>query len=169
MSSKWISLEELAEGRFRKAPSTSGIYFVRQLKNGKAICIPRLGSSDNEGVLYIGSAKNLRRRIRELWQGINGKVRAHTIGKTIIFCKVFDIISPAEYQVIWEELQTHKEAVGQESAAIKLYCDKYKEPPPLNLALRREQFAIIGIAIVGKTKVAYDPDSFVKSIFASES
>jgi hypothetical protein len=65
------------------------------------------------------------------------------------------------------KLKTPEDARGQEWAAIKLYDDKYKEPPPLNLGIRREFFAIVGIAKVGKSRVAYEPDRFVRSVINS--
>jgi len=61
----------------------------------------------------------------------------------------------------------HKNAVGQEWAAVKSYADKFKEPPPLNLGIRREFFAISGIAKFGKSRFAYKTDEFVRSIINS--
>lgn len=137
---------------------------MRRSKNRKSVSINRLRGCDSNGILYIGSAKKLRRRIRELWKGINRQVEAHTIGKTIIFCKVFEIINPNEYEIAWEELKTHEDAIGQESASIGLYAQKYKEPPPLNLQIRREMFFTIGIAKIGKSRIWYTPDEFVRSV-----
>lgn len=142
MEIKWYKLKDLAVKNFTDIPNVSGIYFVRWAKNGTPVSIHRLRGFDHNGILYIGSAVNLRRRVRELWKGINGQVEAHTIGKTIIFCKVFEIVSLNEYEISWEELKTREEAQGQESAAIKTYAEKYKEPPPFNLEIRREFFAV---------------------------
>jgi len=167
MEIKWYRLKDLVDKKFNDVPNLSGIYFVRWSKNGKPISIPRLRGLDEKGVLYIGSAKYLKRRVRELWKGINKNVEAHTIGKTIIFCKIFEIISLDEYEISWEELKSHENAQGQEWAALKLYVDKYREPPPFNLGIRREYFAIVGIAKIGKTRIAYDPDSFVRAIIGS--
>jgi hypothetical protein len=165
MRIEWYRLEDLADTKFHAVPKDkSGVYFVRRSKNGKAVPIPRLSGVDDKGILYIGSAKKLRRRIRELWRGITGKVEEHTIGKTIIFCNVSEIVKQDEYEVAWEELESHETAIGQESAAFKSYADKYKEPPPLNLSVRREIFAIAGLAIVGKSRVAYTPDEFVMAL-----
>ncbi|MEM0049005.1 MAG: hypothetical protein QW424_01525 [Candidatus Bathyarchaeia archaeon] len=167
MEIKWCKLKNLADERFNNIHDVPGIYFVRWSRNGKPVSIPRLGGIDHKGILYIGSAARLRRRIRELWEGIKGRVEAHTIGKTIIFCKISDIINLNEYEISWEELKTREDALGQEWAAIKSYVDKYKEPPPLNLAIRREFFAILGIAKLGKSHLAPEPDEFVRSIISS--
>jgi len=129
--------------------------------------ISRLKGIDDKAILYIGSAKKLRRRTQELWRGINGKVEDHTIGKTIIFCRISEVINVHEYEISVEKLETHEKAVGQEWAAIKSYADKFKEPPPLNLGIRREFFASWGIAKWGKSRWAYEPDEFVRSIINS--
>lgn len=160
----WHKLKDLAVTNFKDLPTEPGIYFVRWSKAGKAISICRLGGVDHKGILYVGSAVKLRRRIRELWRGINGKVEAHTIGKTIIFCKTFETINLDEYEISWKTLSTHKEATGQEWIAMVSYAQKYKEPPPLNLSLRREMFAIFGVAKLGKSRFVDNPDEFVRFV-----
>lgn len=167
MEIKWYKLKDLAVKKFNNIRNVSGIYFVRWSRNGKPVSIPRLGGLDHKGILYIGSAKKLRRRVRELWKGINGQVEAHTVGKTIIFCKISEIVNMDDYEISWEELSTHENAVGQEWAAIALYAEKYKEPPPLNLGIRREYFMVIGIGKIGKSRIGYDPDRFVRSVIDS--
>ena len=167
MRIKWYKLEDLAVKESKNIPNVSGIYFVRWSKNRKPVSISRLGGVDHKGTLYIGSTAKLRRRIRQLWKGIRGKVKAHTIGKTIIFCKVFETVDSSEYEIAWEELTTREDATGQEWAAIKLYADKYKEPPPLNLGIRREFFLIWGLGKWGKSRWGYEPDNFVRSIINS--
>jgi predicted GIY-YIG superfamily endonuclease len=160
---EWNRLEDLAATRFREVPiDSSGVYFVRWSKNGAAVPIQRLSGVDDKGILYIGSAKKLKRRVRELWNGINGKVEQHTIGKTIIFCKISEIMKLNEYDIAWEELKPHKSAIGQEWAAFKSYAERYKEPPPLNLSIRRGFFAVLGLAEIGKSRLAYPPDEFVR-------
>ena len=152
MEIKWYKLKDLTIKNFKEITKDSGIYFVRWSKNGKPVSISRLNGVDQKGILYIGSAKELRKRIRELWKGINGQVENHTIGKTIIFCKVSEIINLDDYEISWEELKTREEAMGQEWAAVKYYADKYKEPPPMNLGIRREYFGIFGIAKFGRSQ-----------------
>jgi hypothetical protein len=164
MEIKWHKLRDLAVKDFNDVHNVSGIYFVRWSKNGESTSIPRLRGVDHQGILYVGSAVKMRRRIRELWKGINGEAEAHTVGKTIIFCKVFEIISPNEYEIAWEELKTREDAIGQESASIGLYAERYKEPPPLNLQLRREMFATVGISKIGRSRLWYEPDEFARSI-----
>ena len=167
MEIKWHKLKDLNVDNFKNIPKNSGIYFVRWSKDGSPVSIPRLDGIDQKGILYIGSAKELRRRIRELWKGINGRVEDHTIGKTIIFCKVFEIISLDEYEISWEELKAHEDAVGQEWTAMASYAEKYREPPPLNLQLRRGMFTAWDIFKWDKSRWAYETDEFVKFVIDS--
>ena len=62
MKIRWYNLKDLAAKNFKDIPTGPGIYFVRWSKNGKPVVIPRLGGIDWKGILYIGSAKNLRER-----------------------------------------------------------------------------------------------------------
>ena len=163
MEIKWHKLKDLAVKNFNDISNDPGIYFVRWSKNRKPVSIGRLRGFDPKGIWYVGSAVKLRRRVRQLWKGINRQGR-HTIGKTIIFCKVFETINPKDYEIAWEELKTREDAIGQESASIGLYAQKYKEPPPLNLQIRREMFLTLGIGKLGKSRLWYDPDEFVRSI-----
>jgi uncharacterized protein with PIN domain len=163
MTTNWHTLTELAKNKFKDVPSDPGIYVVRWSKEGKAVLIGRLTNDDKKGILYIGSAENLRNRIRRLCRGIRQQSASHTLYKTILFCKVFETIPQSEYEISWEKVGTHDEARGQEWAAIKAYAERYKEPPPLNLGLQRECFAIIGVARIGKSRIAYKSDDFVNS------
>lgn len=163
MKIKWYTLTELVEDKFKVVPSDPGIYVSRWSKGGEAVSIGRLVNRDSKGILYVGSAKNLRNRVRRLCRGVRQESEAHTIFKTILFCKVFEAVSPSEYEISWEKLKTHEEAKGQEWAAIRAYAEKYKEPPPLNLGLQREHFSIIGIARIGRARIGYESDDFVSS------
>lgn len=163
MEKTWYKLANLATNKFKDVENVSGIYFVRWSRDGKPVAISRLGGVDQKGILYVGSAKNLKKRVKRLWRGINQQGR-HTIGKTIIFCKVFELINLDEYEISWEEARSPEKAIGLEWTAIKLYADKYREPPPLNLQLRREMFIVLGIGKWGKSRFAYEEDKFVKAI-----
>jgi hypothetical protein len=141
MCENWYRLKDLATQRFKTIPTDGGVYYLRWSKDDKPVCVARLQGLDHEGILYIGSAGDLKNRIRKLWRGINGQVNAHTISKTIIFCRINEIVSLEEYEIKWI-----KSAVGEEVLnewkAIHSYATKFKEPPPLNLGLRRKMFGI---------------------------
>ena len=72
-----------------------------------------------------------------------------------------------EYGVSWEQLETLEIAEGQEWTAIESYAVRYREAPPLNLMLRRHMFTKIGLWIIGRSRIGYEPDEFVKSIINS--
>jgi len=162
---EWRKLQELAVKEFNDLQNIPGIYFVRWSKNGKPEPVPRLRGVDKQGLLYIGRAKKLKMRVKQLWNGINRKGR-HTIGKTIIFSKIFELICLDEFEIAWKETESHEEAIGQEWTAIHEYSKKHKEPPPLNLSLRNEMFAILGLAKLGRSLLTYRPNEFVKSIIS---
>ena len=165
MKLMWKSVSDLVNSRFSEVPKDdSGVYAVRWSKQEKPVEIQRLGGTDKAGILYIGSAKKLQRRIRALCNGINGK-GGHTIGRTLTFCKLRGTILPDECQVAWKSMKTHDIALGQEWTAICDYSQKFKEPPPLNLELNRMKFALAGLAVVGRSRIVYEADDFVVSLF----
>ena len=59
-----------------------------------------------------------------------------------MFCKLHEEINSNEYEIAWQHLSTKIEAQIQVAAALKLYAEKFKEPPSLNLNLCREKYAI---------------------------
>lgn len=164
MNITWQKIKDLTDKEISKIPKSPGIYFVRWSKNGCPVPISRLTGIDRKGIIYIGRSKNIRRRIKKLYDALINNKRTHTIFKTIVFCGISRVIKLEEYEITWEELKTDKDAIGQEWAAIKTYCDNYHEPPPLNLTISRELFAIFGLGVFGKSKFAYKPDEFVKSV-----
>lgn len=152
---------DLSGKGFGEVPSSSGIYLLRWVRNNKPVPVTRIGGIDLQGILYIGKTKKLKRRIRSLWRAISKeRPDAHTVGKTIILSKFFELVKNSEYEITWE-LTKHEQ--GQEWAAMVSYAQKYKELPPLNLLVGREAYAIFGIAKFGKARFAYDPDDFVKA------
>jgi hypothetical protein len=171
MVSPWKNLQELASKNFPEIDNKPGIYFIRWIKNEKTVTISRLGGSDSKGLLYIGETKTLRKRFQRIWRGINMETKAkntkiHTFYKTILFCKLHEVINLDEYEIAWQQLQTKIEAQGQEAVALKLYAEKFKEPPPLNLKLCRERYAIWGLGIWDHSKWSVEPNEFVKSIIS---
>ena len=167
MGTFWKNLQELASEKFSGIDNTPGIYFIRWVKNEVPVPINRLGGSDKNGLLYIGQTKTLRRRFQRIWRGItteiNTKTNIHTLRKTIFFCKIHEVINLDEYEIAWKQLQTKNEAQGQEAAALKLYTEKFNEPPPLNLKLCRSRYAIWGLGIWDHSKWSVVPNEFVKS------
>lgn len=168
---KWKNLQKLALEKFPKIENRSGIYFLRWVKNRKPVVINRLCGTDHEGLLYIGETKTLRRRFQRIWRGINLEIKTksnkiNTLRKNILFCNLHQSINLDEYEIIWEELDTKLEAQIQEAAALKLYAEKFKEPPPLNFKVCREKYAVWGLGIWNQSKWSGEPNEFVKSIIS---
>ena len=157
---RWHKLTELARNNFKGVPKRPGVYFIRVPRP-----IGRLGSQDRCGILYIGEAASLRARIKAFWDSITlkSKIR-HTAAKTYMICRVYEVAKPEELEVEWVELESKEKANTQEWAAFNFYAKKFKEPPPLNLELRRETFARAGLSKVGISHVAPKPTPKIKEI-----
>jgi len=94
---KWFNLKGLSEKGFPDVPKLSGVYLLRWSKNGNSIPIGRLEGTDSQGLLYIGKASNLKKRISDLWRGVSEFKAGHTIRKTMSFCKVYELIDVSDY------------------------------------------------------------------------
>ena len=171
MSADWENLQNLASNKFPGVENKPGIYFIRWKKYETPVTINRLGGSDSNGLLYVGESKGLRRRFRRLWRGIN-KVNnsksktPDTLRKTIVFCRLHKEINSDEYEIAWQHLSTKLEAQVQEAAALKLYTEKFKELPPLNLKICGKKYLKWGIVYFDQSRWTVKPNDFVKSIIS---
>ena len=171
MELDWQNLQALAENKFSDVENKPGIYFIRWKKYDTPITINRLGGADSKGLLYIGESKNLRKRFQRLWRGItkvndtNSKT-IHTLRKTLLFCRLHKEIKINEYEITWQHLPTKIEAQMQEVAALKLYIEKYKEPPPLNLKVCRQKYLNWGLISSDEPGFTEKTNEFVKSIIS---
>jgi len=171
MSSGWKNLQIFASNNYPGIKNEPGIYFIRWTKNENPVTINRLGGSDSNGLLYIGESKDLRRRFQRIWRGINNAQKPttkslHTLRKTIMFCSLHEEIKSDEYEVAWQQLHTKIEVQIQEAAALKVYSEKFKELPPLNLKLCREKYAPWGLGRWNQSSWSAEPNEFVKSIIS---
>ena len=171
MGIDWQNLQDLASNKFLGIENKPGIYFIRWKKYETPVTINRLCGSDSNGLLYVGESKDLRRRVQRVWQGIESIHKTtsktqNTLRNTIMFCKLHEEINSNEYEIAWQHLSTKIEAQVQEAAALKLYAEKYKEPPPLNLNLCREKYAIWGLTYFNQSTWTAKPNEFVKSIIS---
>ena len=168
MSLDWENLQDLASNKFPGIENKPGIYFIRWKKYENPVTINRLGGPDSNGLLYVGESKDLRRRFQRIWRGIKKVNRTsknpHTLNRTILFCKLHEEINSDEYAIAWQHLSTKLEAQVQEAAALKLYIEKFREPPPLNLQVCRPKYASMGLYYFDKSKWSAKPNEFVKSI-----
>ncbi len=173
MSLGWKNLQRLASNKFPGIESKPGVYFIRWTRNENPVILNRLGGSDSNGLLYIGESKDLRRRFQRIWRGIK-KVHkttktTNTLSRRIVFCKLHEEINSDEYEIIWQHLSTKIEAQVQEAAALKLYTEKFKELPPLNLQVCTQKYAIWGLDYFDQSRWSAKPNEFVKSIISLNS
>jgi len=155
MGQMWFKLEYFI--RKNKVWTTTidkkpGVYLLRCVKDNEPIKVGRFRKIDSKGIMYIGSAKNLKERIYNLIHGVlKGKGDVHTAVKTLIFTSLIKDVEPKNLEVAWITCENEKEAREQETVALKHYADNYGEPPPLNLQIRREMLAIVGLMKIGKS------------------
>ncbi len=182
---KWVKLRDLARLSFICVKEKPGVYLVRLIKNGKPLQICRFGNIDRNGIVYIGATSirakrpNLRKRIRDLWRSLEqayklrkmGKRWYHTLGITLVYSSLINHVDIDDFEIWWKtydqpvktkygKIPEKEYADMQEKAALLEYTRRYLEPPPLNLQLGRQYYAIVGIGIVGKSRcnVPLDPD-----------
>jgi hypothetical protein len=164
----WKNLQKLASNNFPRVENKPGVYFLRWNKGEIPVVINRFGGSDSNGLLYVGESKDLRRRFQRIWRGIKKVNKTsknpHTLNRTILFCKLHEEINSDEYEIAWQHLSTKLEAQVQEAAALKLYIEKFREPPPLNLQVCRPKYASWGLDYFDRSKWSAKPNEFVKSI-----
>jgi hypothetical protein len=171
MGINWENLQDLASNKYPGVQNKPGIYFIRWKKYETPVTINRLGGSDSNGLLYVGESKDLRRRFQRIWLGINivndtKTKKSDTLRKIIVFCRLHEEINSDEYEIAWQHLSTILETQVQVAAALKLYTEKYKEPPPLNLNVCGEKYLNWGLKYFDQTRWTAKPNEFVKSIIS---
>lgn len=162
----WIKLVDFPKYA-QELKGKFGVYILRWVKNEKPVEIKRIGGVDPKGILYIGTIKrkDLKDRISNLQYGtLKRKAGYHTAADSFIFFSLHELVKDEELEVAWSVFKTIEECNHQEWLALKNYAEKFKELPPLNLVVGREKFAVIGIAKVGKVRVAGELDKKLKML-----
>jgi hypothetical protein len=140
-------------------PKAPGVYMVQWVeRSDKQLVprsIPRILNIDNAGILYIGSArklhsrlKNLKRSISKVFEAYRGgslfnedplKKINHTVAKTIIYTNLVETLgSEDNLQVCYKVFNNEEDAKLQEVLMLYRYTRCYGEPPPLNLGVGKE-------------------------------
>ena len=96
--SKWLSLHVT---NFEGVPSSSGVYQLSWAIDRHTQPIHRLNGIDENGLLYIGKANDLKSRIRGFWRYITSEKGKHTAGFTYIFYMYDRKIKPEQLGVRW--------------------------------------------------------------------
>jgi len=158
-------------------PEEPGVYVIFWLRGENNVEICRFLGVDKKGVLYVGSAKNLRKRCRSLKRNIllalqvakgkdDSKIRnfTHTLAPSLLYTGLAEIISLEELRIYYKVFSTEEEARDQEALILYEYTRRYGEPPPLNLKIGREYLMILGIGRFGKSKLVGDLDPELASM-----
>jgi len=107
--------------------------------------IHRVRGKDLAGILYIGKAKNLQRRLYQFWNGYHsasGFLYQHPSIASKLFKKKIgsedDIYKSLGKLSFRASYPINKRSLGRaERAALFAYVKRYGEPPPLNLNLAK--------------------------------
>jgi predicted GIY-YIG superfamily endonuclease len=150
-------------------PRNPGVYVVCWIKEGNVIPIPRILRVDKAGILYVGSATNLARRLRSLIKAIRtargenekpSKKYKHTLAQTLLYTGLIEKISSKDLLVYYKTFNSKKEAEIQEALFLYEYTRLYGEPPPLNLKVGRQVLMVLNLGILGKSIITggLDPE-----------
>ena len=89
MGKWWQIFEHEITSHSEELPEAPGIYRVRLLgRGGKPVKIKRLYGTDADGILMIGSTKNLRKRSAQFIDACKGK-RGHSEGTKLWMASCF--------------------------------------------------------------------------------
>lgn len=112
-------------------------------------CFPRLnGKVDKEGILCIGKAVNLNRRIMDFHRDVfDETLFRHNHSEGWNFRRYFrdnnfpDTIklNAKNIRVCWNELNSERDADKLETECIQHYIMKYQDKPPLNISIKRQR------------------------------
>lgn len=132
--SQWVPLKPLD---LTIVSSNSGVYQMRWTINGKPKPINRVNGVDKSGLIYIGKAKNLKRRLKALYRGIiKERLTRHTAAYTYMFDEFDKKFKPEQLEVRWAELP-EEEIDDCEWLLISDYIKAYLDTPPLNISRKR--------------------------------
>lgn len=129
--SEWIGIEQNASHKH------CGVYKIR-LANSKGIPfkIPRFLDKDKDGILQIGSSKNIEERIKYFRGAMKGKRYPHAEGQRLRLVKEYPsfITKYRDYKIeyFFIKLRSKSQAQKEEERLLKCYFKNYGEVPPLN-------------------------------------
>lgn len=133
----------------KKITKGSGVYVMVYIENGAPRCFPRLnGKDDKEGILCIGKAVNLKRRIRQFHRDVfdptlyrNGHSEGWNFRKYFRENYYADTIKLDAKNIwaCWKELSNGKDADRLETECIQQYIMQFQDKPPLNISIKRQR------------------------------
>jgi hypothetical protein len=132
----WYPSYLLNSKDYSDIPNKPGIYTISNRK-----IIGRVGGDDKKGIVYIGKSKNLRRRVKNFWDGYHsagGYLYEHPIiaGK-IMKMKIInekDVDKGiGKLKIRYATVTNLEELELAERALMFAYIRRFGEAPPLNL------------------------------------
>jgi hypothetical protein len=167
---KRINVNKLLEIRRTNLPKTPGVYIVCWVKGGNRVTIPRFLRDDKSGILYVGSAENLARRLTSLRNYILDAFRTargeksrykeikHTLALSLLYTNLVKVLSEEELLIYYKTFESVDEARDQEALILYEYTKYYGEPPPLNLKIGRQYLMILGLGKLKRSKLVGELD-----------
>lgn len=133
---------------YKRMPKKCGVYVLVYVENGKPKAFTRLNGTDDEGILLIGKAVNLRRRVREFYKDILSeglKEKYHSEGWN--FRAYFRNnqnpnamkLKLENIWVYWVVMENEKQAYQFETQLIQNYVTNFQDKPPLNINIKRQR------------------------------
>lgn len=149
----WEGYYPLTLQNIMEVPTEPGVYILSAFNSSvdeRPSIIQRCLRKDRFGILYIGKACNLRKRLHCLRNSINSGSKAHDAGfmyNLILELQRFNQDSPKLQTKFPLEglrfayiLSTEWKVKEDESGALRHYLSKYGELPPLNHQLNRAKW-----------------------------
>jgi len=133
---EWVLIEKLD---FTRIPTTSGVYKIGASINGQSQPINRANGVDKNGLLYIGKAGNIRKRIKDFWRHALTEGKQHTAAETYIYYGFNTKFTRESLQVRWLVLPKGMQSEF-EKKLIDECVEKYLDSPPLNIRIHRPKF-----------------------------
>lgn len=131
MEIKWSKWSPFDDCKLKKIPEKEGIYQFRCVdEKGIPIVISRLKGKDPNGIIYIGSSKNLKTRIKGFWTTIKNWDRSrHAAAWTYCTFRYDSLFRPKNIQF---KYAVTKSTTNYEFELVLEYRKKFMDLPPLN-------------------------------------
>jgi len=124
--SEWSKWSKFTEEALNNIPNSAGVYKIRCPHT-----LPRVLNKDEDGILAIGKSNNLKKRLKQFWETVNGKSSEHAEGITYYDLYFDKIFPPSELEFSFKEVPD-KDVDVEEARLLGEYEEKYGELPPLN-------------------------------------
>jgi len=136
MTNKWVDWFNINDKCNYQGPA---VYKVRLANtNGNACKLERLLMADDEGVMCIGHASNMKQRKAQFLSAIKG-TGGHSEMNLIYYLKTYtnfpNKLKDTNLQYSFSECSDVTESINKEEKLIKSYFKEFGEVPPLNSAI----------------------------------